>query len=132
MAVTVLRDPSMLRAAMALGVVHYLLKPFTAATLRQKLEHYRAFRARRLAGAGHPIVQHEVDEVFTALRAIATHILPTGVGHESLHAVSGQLRRSRVMSAAQIAESPDGVPHEARWVALTCPRWGSPPRGRGG
>ena len=32
MAVTVLRDPSMLQAAMALGVVHYLLKPFTAAT----------------------------------------------------------------------------------------------------
>ena len=53
MAVTVLRDPSMLQAAMALGVVHYLLKPFTAATVRQKLEHYRAFRARRIAAAGH-------------------------------------------------------------------------------
>ena len=35
MAVTVLRDPSMLQAAMALGVVHYLLKPFTAATVRR-------------------------------------------------------------------------------------------------
>ena len=65
MVVTVLRDPSMLQAAMALGVVHYLLKPFTAATLQRKLEHYRAFRARRLAGAGHPIAQHEIDEVFT-------------------------------------------------------------------
>ncbi len=105
MVVTVLRDPSMLQAAMALGVVHYLLKPFTAATLQRKLEHYRAFRARRLAGAGHPIAQHEIDEVFTALRAMAADALPRGVGHESLHAVTGQLRRSKVRSAAQIAEA---------------------------
>src|SRR5215218_6499552 len=99
MVVTVLRDPSMLQAAMALGVVHYLLKPFTAATLQRKLERYRAFRARRLAGAGHPIAQHEIDEVFTALRAMAADALPRGVGHESLQAVTGQLRRSKVRSA---------------------------------
>jgi response regulator of citrate/malate metabolism len=105
MVVTVLRDPSMLQAAMALGVVHYLLKPFTAATLQRKLERYRAFRARRLAGAGHPIAQHEIDGVFTALRAMAADALPRGVGHESLNAVTGQLRRSKVRSAAQIAEA---------------------------
>ena len=104
MAVTVLRDPSMLQAAMALGVVHYLLKPFTAATVRQKLEQYRAFRARRVAVAGHAVVQQEIDEVFTALRAMAVDTLPKGVGPESLHAVAAQLRRSGAMSAAQLAE----------------------------
>ena len=104
MAVTVLRDPSVLQAAMALGVVHYLLKPFTAATVRQKLEHYRAFRARRIAVTGHAIAQQEIDELFTALRAMAVDTLPTGIGQESLHAVATQLRRSGAMSAAQVAE----------------------------
>jgi response regulator of citrate/malate metabolism len=104
MAVTVLRDPSMLQTAMALGVVHYLLKPFTAATVRQKLEQYRAFHARRLAVTGHPIVQQEIDEVFTALRAMAVDTLPKGVCPESLHAVAAQLRRSGAMSATQAAE----------------------------
>jgi response regulator of citrate/malate metabolism len=104
MAVTVLRDPSMLQAAMALGVVHYLLKPFTAATVRQKLEHYRAFRARRIAAAGHAIAQQEIDELFNALRAMAVDTLPAGIGQETLHAVATQLRRSGAMSAAQVAE----------------------------
>jgi response regulator of citrate/malate metabolism len=104
MAVTVLRDPSMLQAAMALGVVHYLLKPFTAATVRQKLEHYQAFRASRGAVAGHSVIQEEIDEVFTALRAMAVDTLPKGIGQESLHAVALQLRRSGAMSAAQVAE----------------------------
>ncbi len=103
-AVTVLRDPSVLQTAMALGVVHYLLKPFTAATVRQKLEHYRAFRAARLAVADHPIVQQEIDEVFISLRAMAVDTLPKGIGQESLHAVAAQLRRSESMSATQVAE----------------------------
>jgi response regulator of citrate/malate metabolism len=105
MAVTVVRDPSVLQAAMALGVVHYLVKPFTAATVRQKLEHYRAFRARRLAVAGRAVAQQEIDEIFTALRAMADDTLPKGVGQESLHAVAAQLRRSGAMSATQVAES---------------------------
>jgi response regulator of citrate/malate metabolism len=104
MAVTVLRDPSVLQAAMALGVVHYLLKPFTAATVRQKLEQYRAFRARRLAVTGHSVAQQEIDEIFTALRAMAVDTLPKGVGQESLHAVAAQLRRFGGDVAAQIAE----------------------------
>ena len=104
MAVTVLRDPSVLQAAMALGVVHYLVKPFTAAVVRQKLEQYRAFRARRLAVAGHAVAQQEIDEVFTALRAMAVDTLPKGIGPESLRAVAAQLRHSGPMSAVQVAE----------------------------
>jgi len=104
MAVTVLRDPSVLQAAMALGVVHYLLKPFTAATVRQKLEHYRAFRARRVAALGHAIAQQEIDGIFSALRAMAVDTLPAGISQESLQAVATQLRRVGAMSAAQVAE----------------------------
>jgi response regulator of citrate/malate metabolism len=105
MAVTVVRDPSMLQAAMALGVVHYLLKPFTAAAVRQKLEHYRAFRARRGAVTGRAVAQQEIDEIFTALRAMTAGSLPRGIGQELLHDVAAQLRHSGVMSAAQVAES---------------------------
>ena len=125
MAVTVLRDPSMLQAAMALGVVHYLLKPFTAATVRQKLEHYRAFRARRLAVAGHAIAQQEIDELFNALRAMAVDTLPKGVGQESLHAVAAQLRRSGAMSAAQVAEilGTSASPRGATWSTSPSPGW---------
>ena len=141
MAVTVLRDPSMLQAAMALGVVHYLLKPFTAATVRQKLEHYRAFRARRIAAAGHAIAQQEIDELFNALRAMAVDTLPAGIGQETLHAVATQLRRSGAMSAAQVAEilgasrrhcTPlPGVPHRVRAGQTGLPiRRDRPARGR--
>jgi response regulator of citrate/malate metabolism len=94
----------MLQAAMALGVVHYLLKPFTAATVRQKLEHYRVFRARRLEVSGHAVAQQEIDEIFDALRAMTVDALPRGVNRESLHAVAAQLRRSGAVSAAQVAE----------------------------
>jgi response regulator of citrate/malate metabolism len=104
MAITVVRDPSVLQAAMALGVVHYLLKPFTAATVRQKLEQYLVFRARRGAVAGRAVAQQEIDEIFNALRAMAVDTRPKGVGPESLHAVAAQLRRSGAMSAAQAAE----------------------------
>jgi response regulator of citrate/malate metabolism len=104
MAATVLRDPSALQAAMSLGVVHYLLKPFTAATVRQKLEHYRTFRMRRLAATGHAVTQQEIDEVFNALRAMALDALPKGVNQESLYAVAAQLRRVGAMSATQVAE----------------------------
>ena len=90
--------------AMALGVVHYLLKPFTAATVRQKLEHYQVFRARRLEVSGHAVAQHDVDEIFNALRAMTVDALPKGVNQESLHAVAAQLRQSGAVSAAQVAQ----------------------------
>ena len=43
-AVTSARDLAVVRAAVSSGVVQYLLKPFTFATLRDKLERYARFR----------------------------------------------------------------------------------------
>ena len=45
-AVTSARDLDVVRAAVSLGVVQYLLKPFVFATLRDRLEAYRAYRAQ--------------------------------------------------------------------------------------
>ena len=44
-AVTSARDADVVRHAVAQGVVLYLLKPFTFATFRAKLEQYAAYRA---------------------------------------------------------------------------------------
>lgn len=44
LAVTSARDLAMVRAAVALGVTHYLLKPFTFAAFRDKLERYAQYR----------------------------------------------------------------------------------------
>jgi response regulator of citrate/malate metabolism len=65
-AVTSARDLAMVRAAVSAGVVQYLLKPFTFATLRDKLERYLRFRA---TVTGEATGQAEVD------RALATLML---------------------------------------------------------
>src|SRR5664280_3754225 len=43
-AVTSARDLEIVRAAVSLGIVQYLLKPFTFAALRDKLQRYAAYR----------------------------------------------------------------------------------------
>ena len=70
-AVTSARDPEVVRRAVAQGVVQYLLKPFTFAAFRAKLEQYADYRAR-LARAAADVVQDEVDQLFGALRARPT------------------------------------------------------------
>ena len=68
-AVTSARDLKVVRASVASGVVQYLLKPFTFAAMREKLEHYARFREslehdREASG------QHEIDRAFAALRDV--------------------------------------------------------------
>ena len=67
-AVTSARDADVVRHAVAQGVVLYLLKPFTFAAFRAKLEQYAAYRAE-LAAAPAEVVQDEVDRLLGSLRA---------------------------------------------------------------
>ena len=61
----------------------YLLKPFTFATFRGKLEQYAEFRARLERSPG-DVVQDDVDQLFGALRARPTgDTLPKGMGLDS-------------------------------------------------
>ena len=53
LAVTAARDAQVVRRAIALGVVGYLIKPFTFAMFRSRLEAYAAYRA----GGGHGVPQ---------------------------------------------------------------------------
>ena len=55
-AVTSARDLEVVRRAVSQGVVQYVLKPFTFAALRAKLEQYAAYH-RHLGSAGEEVVQ---------------------------------------------------------------------------
>lgn len=101
-AVTSARDLEVVRAAVSQGVVQYLLKPFTFAALRGKLERYAAYR-QQLAGdvaSG----QQEVDRMLATLRGNDTNNLPKGMSPDSLDAVVAVLRPSAMsLSSAEVA-----------------------------
>lgn len=90
-AVTSARDLKVVRAAVSSGVVQYLLKPFTFATMREKLEHYERFRAR-LGHNREANGQAEIDRAFATLRDNGQHGLPKGMGEETLTAVIAVVR----------------------------------------
>jgi response regulator of citrate/malate metabolism len=104
-AVTSARDTEVVRSAVAQGVVLYLLKPFSFATFRSKLEHYAAYR-EQLADIAEDVVQDDVDQVFGALRSRSAGApLPKGMGADSLRQVTDVLRGSASgLSATEVAE----------------------------
>jgi response regulator of citrate/malate metabolism len=91
-AVTSARDLEVVRAAVSQGVVQYLLKPFTFAALRDKLERYAAYRLQ-LEG-NFASGQSEVDRVLGILRGKDPSSLPKGMSADSLDAVVAVLRPS--------------------------------------
>lgn len=101
-AVTSARDKDVVRRAATQGVANYLLKPFTYAGFKAKLEQYAAYRAQ-LAESAQSVVQDEIDAMFDALhRPGAT--LPKGMSAETLGAVLAALREADGgLSASEIA-----------------------------
>lgn len=89
-AVTSARDLGVVRAAVSAGVVQYLLKPFTFATLRDKLESYARFRDS-VARSGQVGGQAEVDRMLATLRTTDHASLPKGMSGETLDAISAVL-----------------------------------------
>lgn len=107
MMVSAHRDAGTVREATALGVVGYLIKPFTFGTFEQKLESYRKYH--RLLSAGTPssasFDQAELDRVFAALQDDAAAPVPKGLSSHTLDAVAATLRESaRYVSAAELAQ----------------------------
>ncbi|WP_431782858.1 response regulator [Streptomyces chumphonensis] len=92
-AVTSARDVEIVRSVVAHGVVQYLLKPFTFAALRDKLERYAEFRERLVAHSGAP-AQQDVDRAFAALRGSVGGPLPKGMSNRTLEAVVDHLRNA--------------------------------------
>ena len=102
-AVTSARDLDVVRAAVSLGVVQYLLKPFVFATLRDRLEAYRAYRDQ-LGGTDQLSTQAEVDEVLAGVRHRTRTALPKGMSEELLVKVSRALREVGGLSATELGD----------------------------
>ncbi len=107
-AVTSARDLKVVRASVAAGVVQYLLKPFTFATMRDKLEHYARFRSS-LAEDRDALDQSEIDQAFSALREKERAALPKGMGEETLASVVSALRAHAEGASAGVVGAAAGV-----------------------
>jgi response regulator of citrate/malate metabolism len=101
-AVTSARDAEVVRAAVAQGVVLYLVKPFAFATFRAKLEQYADYR-RQLADG--PVAQDDVDRMFGSLRSSGTGHLPKGMSADTLREVTAALLDGgTALSASEVAQ----------------------------
>ncbi|MGH2861218.1 MAG: response regulator [Solirubrobacteraceae bacterium] len=105
--ITAARDMKSVRAAMQLGAVHYLVKPFTYAQLEERLIAYREL-SRRLDRIGdaeeREAEQHEVDALYNLLRGPTG--LPKGQSGPTMASIQDLLQASpEDLSAAEIAAS---------------------------
>lgn len=89
-AVTSARDRDVVQQAATQGIALYLLKPFTFAAFKAKLDQYAAYRTQ-VATTADAVVQGEVDAIFGALHRPATP-LPKGLSPETLAVVVEALR----------------------------------------
>lgn len=102
-AITGVRDADVVRQMVSLGVAQYLVKPFTFAVFRERLEQYREFRRRAAEAAGAP-TQAEIDALLGALRPAVPVALPKGLSAETLARISDEVRERGPISAAEAAQ----------------------------
>jgi response regulator of citrate/malate metabolism len=103
-AVTADRDVETVRKAIAYGVVQYLIKPYSFATFREKLERYGAYRGkldgRRVTD------QHEVDRTLETLRGSSTSGVPKGLSPATYELIVGILREAETpLSSSEVADA---------------------------
>ncbi len=107
-AITAARDVETLRAALQLGVIHYLVKPFQFSTFRERLDTYAAARSHLTASGS--LEQGDVDRIVGLLHAQPTGTLPKGMSSTTLDLVIKAIHeaegdRSADQIAAQIGVS---------------------------
>lgn len=96
------RDVATVREAMRGGAVNYLIKPFTAAALTERLRQYADTR-RRLTAIGPQARQDDVDRLFGAPGAAAP--MPKGLSSATCALVADALREAgRDLSATETAD----------------------------
>lgn len=104
-AVTAARDMASVREARASGVRHYLVKPFTAMALRERLDEVvQQHTAMRGSLSGGPLDQLTVDRILTS-RPAQRGQAPKGLSESTLDRVTAALRSAGTdLSAAEVAE----------------------------
>jgi response regulator of citrate/malate metabolism len=111
-AITAARELETVRAAMAGGVLHYLVKPFPARVLKDRLDDYlerwkalQQSREQAEQGAGE-LTQQDVDRLLSAPRGRTAVPLPKGLSARTLAAVAAALaERAGSASAQEVGES---------------------------
>ena len=104
--ITAARDVGTVRAAMQVGAVYYLVKPFGYQALRDRLVSYQDLRAR-MAAIDTEADQSDVDALFGLLRGPAALPADPPKGHSAptLELVRNAVRAARGdISAAEVAE----------------------------
>ena len=101
-AITSAKDVAILRDAMQLGVVHYIVKPFTFATFRERVESYAT--ARQRLSDMRQAEQRDIDRLYGLLRTSSEASLPKGISPPTLTLVTSLLRESTsALSTAELA-----------------------------
>jgi response regulator of citrate/malate metabolism len=104
-AITAVRELPVVRRAISVGVVQYLIKPFTFSAFAERLEHYREYR-EALGDEGGPASQSAVDEALAALRAPVAKPLPKGLSPGTLESVRDFLRaQTTAVSASEVTSA---------------------------
>lgn len=106
------QDQTTVRQALAARVVGYLVKPFTEAALRERLERYREERrARTDAGRERPLAQSEIDRLLATggIRTVSSssgpRSLPKGLALPTLERVVTSLDPATGRSIVEVAEA---------------------------
>ncbi|MEV4560091.1 response regulator [Kitasatospora sp. NPDC049285] len=107
-AVTSARDLAMVRQAVTVGVVQYLLKPFGSAALADRLRQYARYRAT-LGRDGDATGQDEVDQALALLRTTDRSSLPKGLSAPTLDTIATALREAPDGLSAGAAATATGV-----------------------
>ena len=117
-AITSARDLAMVRAAVAHGVVLYLLKPFTFAAFRDKIARYLEFRDALPAGET-AVSQRDIDRAMGALRMPEERsAAPKGIAPQTLDEIARTLRDAPDPLGASEVGAAIGVSRVTAWRYL--------------
>ncbi len=110
--ITAARDIATVRAAMGLGAVYYLVKPFGFPALQQQLRAYRTWREQVASGAGGPADQETVDSLFNLLR-------PRGIARAANPPLP--VTMAKILEAIRSAPDPLGASEIAQSLGMSRP-----------
>ncbi|WP_200960008.1 response regulator [Mycobacterium sp. Root135] len=117
-AITSERDLEMVRAAVAHGALAYLLKPFTFAAFRDRLERYRRYRSALPAGVD-AASQEEVDRAMAELRvATDKSVAPKGAAPQTNDDIARAVRDDTNGATADEVAKRVGVSRVTAWRYL--------------
>ena len=117
-AITSERDREMVRAAVAHGALAYLLKPFTFAAFRERLERYQRYRTALPAGVD-AASQAEVDRALAELRVAADKsVAPKGAAPQTNDDIARAVRDNVDGVTADKVANTVGVSRVTAWRYL--------------